>query len=98
MTREEKLKIQAAKEQSKSLERAFIRGAVWADMHCWIPVEDELPPLEMAVLVCNSDKPEREVWFAHRTERPDVIVDKNKFSNYGEDYTVTHWMPVPRCE
>ena len=98
MTRDEKLKMQAAKEQDRLLERAFIRGAVWADMNCWIPVEDELPPLEEAVLVCDASQPERDVWFAHRTERPEVLVDKNKFSHYWEDGSVTHWMPVPRCK
>ena len=95
MTRDELIRQEAAKERSVSQEKAFRRGADFADNHCWVSVEDELPPLEMAVLVCNSCQPERDFWFAHRTERPDVIVDKNKFSNYGKDYTVTHWMPLP---
>ena len=61
----------------------------------WVKVEDELPEYGKSVLVCGYWKGSDVVewWAAHRTDNPNVLVDKNGFSNpYGN--TITHWMPI----
>lgn len=50
MKREQLIKQEAAKERSIAQERAFLRGADFADNHCWISVEDDLPPTDQPYL------------------------------------------------
>lgn len=61
----------------------------------WVKVEDELPEYGKSVLVCGYWKGSDVVewWAAHRTDNPNVLVDKNGFSNPNGS-TITHWMPI----
>ncbi len=59
----------------------------------WISVEDELPPYEEDVLVCDQTSPE-EMWFCHRSSNPDVLNDKNGFCYCMPEYNVTHWQRI----
>lgn len=58
----------------------------------WISVKDRLPNLEDSVLVRNENEPE-DMWFAHRTDRNDVVVDKNGFA-VGYNSEITHWQKI----
>lgn len=61
----------------------------------WVEVEDELPEYGKSVLVCGYWKGSGVVewWVTHRTDDPNVLVDKNGFSNpFGGK--ITHWMPI----
>ena len=61
----------------------------------WIKVEDELPECGKSVLVCGYWKGSdvMEWWASHRTDNPNVLVDKNGFSNPHES-KITHWMRI----
>ena len=61
----------------------------------WVSVEDELPPYEEDVLVCNEKEPS-DMWFGHRTSDRRVIVDEHEFAKgYG---TITHWRKIDKLE
>ena len=61
----------------------------------WIKVEDALPKYEETVMVaCHyKDDPEIDYIFCHRTDRNEVLTDKNGFAIIA-DFTITHWMPI----
>lgn len=92
MTREEQIVNACAKERSVSEERAFKKGAEWADTHPnWISVEDELPKCEMfkgfpvypTVIICTEDGFRDTGYYNTNTK------EWEEFEN------VTHWMPLP---
>ena len=60
MTRDKLIKSEASKERTMPQERAFLRGADFADNHCWLAVEEELPQIDQPYyddgLVCNDLK------------------------------------------
>lgn len=58
----------------------------------WVSVKDRLPDLDDSVLVRNENDPE-DMWFAHRTDRNDVVVDKNSFA-VGYNSEITHWQKI----
>lgn len=58
----------------------------------WVSAKDRLPDLEDSVLVRNEKDPE-DMWFAHRTDRKDVVVDKNGFA-VGYNKEITHWQKI----
>ena len=99
MTRDELIRQEAAKERSMSQEKAFRRGADFAANHCWVSVEDELPPLDTDVL-CVDKRGEHTI-----SRRVKSSQQENGFgwcAHYG--YTngpvtlwtyPTHWMPLP---
>ncbi len=61
----------------------------------WIKVEDSLPEYEETVMVaCHyKDDPEIDYIFCHRTDRNEVLTDKNGFATI-PDFNITHWMPI----
>lgn len=61
----------------------------------WIKVVDRLPEYEETVMVaCHyKDDPEIVYIFCHRTDRNEVITDKNGFATI-PDFNITHWMPI----
>ena len=63
----------------------------------WISVEDELPDYEESVLVTSSEDTE-EIYFSHRTKRPDVVVDNNGFTTYVGAPKITHWQRIKKLE
>ena len=63
----------------------------------WISVEDELPDYEESVLVTSSEDTE-EIYFSHRTKRPDVVVDDNGFAMYVRAPKITHWQRIKGLE
>lgn len=63
----------------------------------WISIEYEKPELEEAVLVTSKNDP-NEMYFAHRTERKDVIVDDNLFTSYKNAEPITHWQKINKLE
>jgi len=73
----------------------FIKGANWALSHQWISVEEQLPPFEQDVIVHYKWRNAEHYRFGHRTENPNVIVDKYGFANCINDEIITHWMSVP---
>ena len=61
----------------------------------WVSVEEELPPYEEDVLVCNENEPS-DIWFGHRTSDRRVVVDEHEFAKgYG---TITHWRKIDKLE
>lgn len=61
----------------------------------WVSVEEELPPYEEDVLVCNENEPS-DMWFGHRTSDRRVVVDEHEFAKgYG---TITHWHKIDKLE
>lgn len=61
----------------------------------WVSVEEELPPYEEDVLVCNKNEPS-DIWFGHRTSDRRVVVDEHEFAKeYG---TITHWHKIDKLE
>ena len=88
MTREEQIKREAAWQRSVSEERAFIRGAQWADEHPhWISVEEELPKENEWVLTCNRGGSVNLLMLAGNGYWYDKDV--------GLHHHITHWMPLP---
>ena len=95
----------------KFVEKAFIEGAEWADNNpksSWISVEDDLPcnhkelleneHYTKTVLVVLS-------WNEHPSKRHISMYSmSNKIGSFAvdwywyntTDYTVTHWMPMPK--
>jgi hypothetical protein len=95
----------------KFVEKAFIEGAKWADANpksSWISVNDDLPcnhkelleneHYTKAVLVVLS-------WNEHPSKRHISMYSmSNKIGSFDvdwywyntTDYTVTHWMPMPK--
>ena len=61
----------------------------------WIKVEDRLPEYEETVMVaCHyKDDPEIDYIFCHRTDRNEVLTDKNGFAII-PDFNIIHWMPI----
>ena len=61
----------------------------------WIKVEDALPEYEETVMVaCHyKDDPEIDYIFCHRTDRNEVLSDKNGFAII-PDFNITHWMRI----
>ena len=59
----------------------------------WVSVEDELPPYEEGVLVCNENDPEY-MWFCHRSQSKKVKTAEYAFCNY-TGIQITHWMRIP---
>lgn len=61
----------------------------------WIKVEDRLPEYEETVMVaCHyKDDPEIDYIFCHRTDRNEVLTDKNGFAII-PDFNITHWLPI----
>ena len=61
----------------------------------WIKVEDRLPEYEETVMVaCHyKDDPEVVYIFCHRTDRNEVLTDKNEFA-ITPDFNITHWLPI----
>lgn len=59
----------------------------------WVSVEDELPPYEEDVLVCNEKEPS-DMWFGHRTSDRRVIVDEHEFAKGYK--TITHWRKIDK--
>ena len=61
----------------------------------WVSVEEELPPYDEEVLVCNENEPS-DMWFGHRTSDRRVVVDEHEFAKgYG---TITHWRKIDKLE
>ena len=63
----------------------------------WISVDDELPDYEESVLVTSSEDTE-EIYFSHRTRRPDVVVDNNGFTTFVGASKITHWQRIKKLE
>lgn len=63
----------------------------------WIPVIEELPPLEESVLVTSTFDTD-DMYFSHRTERKDVIVDRNLFATYKDAKPITHWQRIKKIQ
>ena len=63
----------------------------------WISVDDELPDNEESVLVTSSEDTE-EIYFSHRTKRPDVVVDNNGFTTFVGAPKITHWQRIKKLE
>lgn len=59
----------------------------------WISVANELPEYDESVLACDIYEPD-EMWFAHRSNNPNVIRDSNDFCYTLPDYSITHWMRI----
>ena len=90
MTREEEIKREAAWQRSVSEERAFIRGAQWADEHPhWISVEEELPENYREVIIAISHH------FCYTAFRCGDKWYLNDDLNTRELPSATHWMPFP---
>ena len=63
----------------------------------WISADDELPDYEESVLVTSSEDTE-EIYFSHRTKRPDVVVDNNGFTTFVGAPKITHWQRIKKLE
>ena len=63
----------------------------------WISVEDELPDYEESVLVTSKEDTE-EIYFSHRTKRPDVVVENNGFATFVGAPKITHWQRIKKLE
>ena len=63
----------------------------------WISVEDELPDYEESLLVTSKEEP-NEIYFSHRTKRPDVVVENNGFTTFVEAPKITHWQRIKKLE
>ena len=67
------------------------------DKSDWISVDDELPDYEESVLVASSEDTE-EIYFSHRTKRPDVVVENNGFTTFVGAPKITHWQRIKKLE
>ena len=74
---------------------AAIDMAYWMLSHQWVSVEEELPPLEKDVIVNFKWRNIENKRFGHRTDRSEVVTDKNGFATFNDDEIITHWMPIP---
>ena len=63
----------------------------------WISVDDELPDYEESVLVTSSEDTE-DIYFSHRTKRPDVVVENNGFTTFVGAPKITHWQRIKELE
>ena len=63
----------------------------------WISVEDDLPDYEESVLVTSKEDTE-EIYFSHRTKRPDVVVENNGFATFVGAPKITHWQRIKKLE
>lgn len=71
-------------------------GIEWAWEHTenlWVSVNDSLPDYEEDILVACEDTPS-EMWFAHRTNREEVVTDSNGFTTWSDDIKITHWQRI----
>ena len=59
----------------------------------WISVSEALPEYDEEVLVCDRVEPDT-MWFAHRSDNPDVMRDSHQFCHAMPDLNVTHWMRI----
>ena len=95
----------------KFVEKAFIEGAKWADNNPkshWISVEDDLPcnhkelleneHYTKAVLVVLSwnEHPSKRHISMHSMSNKIGSFDVDWYWYNTADYTVTHWMPMPK--
>lgn len=100
MTRQEQI-LRAYQEQKTKLcnqEHAFMNGAKWADAHPhWISVEDELPPLEQEVLICEKDEilGYNIIWVDKRQKDYYNNSNTNNGWEWRSELDPTHWMPLP---
>lgn len=59
----------------------------------WISISEALPEYDEEVLVCDRVEPDT-MWFAHRSDNPDVMRDSHQFCHAMPDLNVTHWMRI----
>jgi len=83
---------------ASAAKESALQMAQWVLSHQWVRVEDELPPLEKDVIVNFKWRNIENKRFGHRTDRPEVITDKNGFATFNDDEIITHWMPIPPME
>ena len=75
-----------------------MNGAKWADAHPhWISVEDELPPLEQEVLICEKDEilGYNIIWVDKRQKDYYNNSNTNNGWEWRSELDPTHWMPLP---
>ena len=83
-------------EAFKEIKDLVVRALTELGKTDWISVDDELPPYEESVLVTSSEDTE-EIYFSHRTKRPEVVVDNNGFAMY-VGAKITHWQRIKKLE
>lgn len=79
---------------------AFIDGAQWADQHPhWISVDEELPPLEQEVLICEKDGILGCNTFLVDARQKDYYNNSNTNNGWEwrSELDPTHWMPLPEA-
>lgn len=81
----------------------FMQGVDYADSHHWYPCDgDYLPDYDEVVLVTliwdddEDAESEYDVTFAHRSDNPMVVVDKNGFAKVIEGVQYGHWCRIPK--
>ena len=85
---------------AKFVEKAFIKGAKWADAnpkYHWISVKDELPYYHKELIQYHLGKPKTvEVVVKDRFSLSiDYMLLDNERWQWMRNFGVTHWMPIP---
>lgn len=58
----------------------------------WVSVNDDLPPFDKKVLVCDQEHPD-DIWITCRSEKV-FHRDNNKFQLFEPNVKITHWMNI----
>lgn len=101
MKRRKLINDRAKLEHSVSQKNAFVRGALFADTHRWVPVSEQLPPNGKWVILAIRIHAGR--WYSWEgcwddgskcwMEKTDISVAAKM--HIPDDWKVTHWLDIP---